>query len=408
MIPWMREKLAERRAKWEASRKRVNFSSESIGISNKIPLRTEIPYGPILLKIISYDGRLVSLRLLPTTTIQEVKCQALTELGLPIDEDVQSFKLLKPSETTLELKEDLSISKCTLAHNDELLLMRRDNGKCVSNKYIQKGPSQSTIDELTVEGMQCGQKAESVIDVGEIMLHCDVQSDIRHLLISLAKSSAFVIGAGPYATQIILMFKERLIRRNSNDLFQLDAMSQFFVQEKQLSDNHGNVCDSKGKLLELNEQFSESKLNSSTCKSTKKNIEALLEIIRIYSYKHITTKSNLKEVIWNMGFSKQDVANALEITENNYVDACKRLMRIHNKYNDGLLKDSPMLQALITSPHIQLSFSNPKIFIAYLSILDDYSSINLWLSDAETAGVIGHVLRTYHEEKHILAINRIS
>lgn len=160
---------------------------------------------------------------------------------------------------------------------------------------------------------------------------------------------------------------------------------------------------------------------------TKKNIQALLEIIRIYSYKHITTKSNLKEVIWNMGFSKQVVKDALKVTENNYADACKWLMRTHDNYNDGLLKDSPILKALIISPHIQLSFSSPKIFIgkwrlnwrcyddinnsffpAYLSILDNYSSINLWLSDAETAGVIGHVLRTYHEEKHILAINRIS
>lgn len=129
-----------------------------------------------------------------------------------------------------------------------------------------------------------------------------------------------------------------------------------------------------------------------------------------------------------MGFSKKDVTDALQTNENNYADACKWLMRTHNNYNDGLLKDSPMLKALIISPHIQLSFSSPKIFIgttrcdvqiyidcscdrfhfvsAYLSILDNYASINLWLSDAETAGVIGHVLRTYHEEKHILAINR--
>lgn len=54
------------------------------------------------------------------------------------------------------------------------------------------------------------------------------------------------------------------------------------------------------------------------------------------------------------------------------------------------------------------NFDFLSIVSAYLSILDNYSSINLWLSDAETAGVIGHVLRTYHEEKHILAINHVS
>lgn len=50
-----------------------------------------------------------------------------------------------------------------------------------------------------------------------------VQSDIRQLLISLAKSSAFVIGVSQFAPQIIFMFKERLRRQNGNDLYRLDA-----------------------------------------------------------------------------------------------------------------------------------------------------------------------------------------
>lgn len=43
---------------------------------------------------------------------------------------------------------------------------------------------------------------------------------------------------------------------------------------------------------------------------------------------------------------------------------------------------------------------------AYISILEDYSSMGMWLGDGETSGTIGHILRTYHEEKHILAINQ--
>lgn len=78
-----------------------------------------------------------------------------------------------------------------------------------------------------------------------------------------------------------------------------------------------------------------------------------------------------------MGFSKEDVINALKFTGNNYADACKLLMRTHNNYNDGLLKDSPMLKALIISPHIQLSFSSPKIFIGnILSLMLKRSIIN--------------------------------
>lgn len=34
--------------------------------------------------------------------------------------------------------------------------------------------------------------------------------------------------------------------------------------------------------------------------------------------------------------------------------------------------------------------------------------MSIWLNDHETSSVIGQVLRTYHEEKHILAINQFS
>lgn len=49
-----------------------------------------------------------------------------------------------------------------------------------------------------------------------------------------------------------------------------------------------------------------------------------------------------------------------------------------------------------------------NVLAAYLSILEDYSSMGMWLGDGETSGIIGHILRTYHEEKHILAINQFS
>lgn len=47
-------------------------------------------------------------------------------------------------------------------------------------------------------------------------------------------------------------------------------------------------------------------------------------------------------------------------------------------------------------------------FAAYLSILENYSSMSMWLNDSETSTIISHVLRTYHEEKHIMAINQFS
>lgn len=40
-----------------------------------------------------------------------------------------------------------------------------------------------------------------------------MQYDIRKIVISLANASAYVIGAGPYASRIIFMLKQRLMQR---------------------------------------------------------------------------------------------------------------------------------------------------------------------------------------------------
>lgn len=41
-------------------------------------------------------------------------------------------------------------------------------------------------------------------------------------------------------------------------------------------------------------------------------------------------------------------------------------------------------------------------------MLDNSSTMTMWLSDTDTAAVLGHILRTYHEEKHIVAINQFN
>lgn len=139
-----------------------------------------------------------------------------------------------------------------------------------------------------------------------------------------------------------------------------------------------------------------------------------------------------------MGFDEATAREALKITKNHQSNACEWLVGDRSKINqyeqnDGLPNDSPILAALFHSPHVQLSLSNPKIFIgelkvisefdeiskiynvfvshfwtAYLSILEDYGSMSMWLNDSETSSVIGQVLRTYHEEKHIMAINQFA
>lgn len=44
----------------------------------------------------------------------------------------------------------------------------------VQRRRLQKGPSQTVIDEFTIEKTASGEKAESIVDINEIVLRCDV------------------------------------------------------------------------------------------------------------------------------------------------------------------------------------------------------------------------------------------
>lgn len=60
-------------------------------------------------------------------------------------------------------------------------------------------------------------RGPDVVNIDELVLQSDVQYDIRKILISLANSCAYVIGAGPFATRIISMLKQRLVQRKQHE-----------------------------------------------------------------------------------------------------------------------------------------------------------------------------------------------
>lgn len=100
----------------------------------------------------------------------------------------------------------------------------------------------------------------------------------------------------------------------------------------------------------------------------KDNIESLLEIIRIYCQRDLPPPPEMIQFIVAMGFDEATAREALKITRNHQTNACEWLVGDRSKINqfeqnDGLPCDSPILTALLSSPHVQLSLSNPKIFI---------------------------------------------
>lgn len=120
------------------------------------------------------------------------------------------------------------------------------------------------------------------------------------------------------------------------------------------------------------------KQNMTFLQGIQDNVEILLEIIRIYCRRYIPPSSDMVQHCIEMGFTERDARQALRTTRNNYTAACEWLVTncsksmcdsdrdaaiTSAKNTDGLPLDSPILKALMTSPHVQMSLTNPQTLI---------------------------------------------
>lgn len=141
--------------------------------------------------------------------------------------------------------------------------------------------------------------------------------------------------------------------------------------------------------------------------SIKDKVEGLLEIVRFYTEKNeepITRADTINKLV-NMGFSMEEIQQALEVANNHPTATCEWLLEnSSNTHNINILRESifvesHILKILFNTPQIQFSLSTPKFFIAYCSLLENYSSLNIFFNDIESQSLLQFILRTYHEEK---------
>lgn len=139
--------------------------------------------------------------------------------------------------------------------------------------------------------------------------------------------------------------------------------------------------------------------------SIKDRVEGLLEIVRYYSEKNDepSTKADTINSLINMGFEMEEVQQAFNSTTNQTA-ACEWLLEHSSNQNlnalrESIFVESHILKILLGTPQIQFSLSSPKFFIAYCSLLENYSSLNIFFNDLESQSLLQFILRTYHEEK---------
>lgn len=227
------------------------------------PYELAIPH--IEIRILCITGAKTSLRVPLTMTGSDLKFEAIQEFyhknQLPefvryikcdtnnLIELSNMFKLIRINKIHGIYDETITLSSSNVQNNETMLLIpiKQNFNKFFTNNLhkngdvngvvvaadvdiddddddnnlsdIQNVPTQEDIEIASANVIQKKFIVPSIVNIDELVLQSDVQYDIRKLLISLANSCAYVIGAGPYATRLIFMLKQRLIRkkRQEND-----------------------------------------------------------------------------------------------------------------------------------------------------------------------------------------------
>jgi DNA-binding transcriptional MerR regulator len=130
-------------------------------------------------------------------------------------------------------------------------------------------------------------------------------------------------------------------------------------------------------------------------------------VVRYYTEKNEepTTRADMINKLINMGFTIEEVERALKLSNNHHTAACEWLLehssnsQNSNALRESIFVESHILKILFSTPQIQFSLSSPKFFIAYCSLLENYSSLNIFFNDIESQSLLQFILRTYHEEK---------
>lgn len=182
----------------------------------------EVPNDSLKLRIISPKGRIMSITISKSATGHNLKSEALKILmSYPMEVLLEKYKIVRAKHKNV-FDEKLSLLDLGIRDNDEFIIVLKRSDLLTEVEELN-GP---TLEEIETEtnNYETSRITSPTVNIDEMVLN-DLQFDIRRILISLAHSSAYVIGAGPYAERLIAMLKQRLINRRRQESDSIQCLS---------------------------------------------------------------------------------------------------------------------------------------------------------------------------------------
>lgn len=465
MFPWMRDQIAEawhnRKSSRTAGRRSLALSSVSTSApGNDNAMLTPLPTSPqsFSVNVISLEGNVLGVTVKPDFTIERLKVIAMKNFyGQDTSKPSSHFRLVHSSKFK-QLVDDSTMDDEEINAYDELMLVeiRPFPAKENLSEDALKGPSIETIAEVT-SGLPIQNPARPAPSND---FPADFQNEIRKIFITLVQASAKILIHSPEAPKFYEIIKEKLqarCRPPTDPKAVKTLMEMGYSQKKVLKalclrrsnmtdalewliehqddpdnegiDNDENVdspfVDSDGNMAGPSflagtkkkslkeacmELFKEGNQSDEGEKNLVNIVNLLLESFRHYRKMDFKPNQKLIQSLLEMGFQEKDIIGALKITGNDQANACEWLLGERRQslqdMDEGLDPDGPIYKAIMTNPQIQLSLTNPKMLLAYLSMLETPASTNVWINDPEVSPVLSQILRTCHAEKHAIHMNR--
>ncbi|XP_069465657.1 ubiquitin-associated domain-containing protein 1 [Ambystoma mexicanum] len=103
--------------------------------------------------------------------------------------------------------------------------------------------------------------------------------------------------------------------------------------------------------------------------------------------------------LMEMGFDEKEVIDALRVNSNQQDAACEWLLGDRKpspeELDKGIDTTSPLFQAILDNPVVQLGLTNPKTLLAFEDMLENPLNSTQWMNDPETGPVMLQISRIF-------------
>ncbi|XP_022523166.2 ubiquitin-associated domain-containing protein 1 isoform X2 [Astyanax mexicanus] len=139
---------------------------------------------------------------------------------------------------------------------------------------------------------------------------------------------------------------------------------------------------------------------SSQANSEEAKQDELTEIFkRIRRKREFRPDSRAVIALMEMGFDEKEVIDALRVNNNQQDAACEWLLGDRKpspeELDKGIDTNSPLFQAILENPVVQLGLTNPKTLLAFEDMLENPLNSTQWMNDPETGPVMLQISRIF-------------